>query len=147
MTDEFFSCSVSGEILHELVPDKTAEQWALWLRNSRNQSRRVHYRIPFVRMAGGVFYDPEELRKFADWENNRRLGKIKLTGRAAEVMRAFGIGEATGGATGRQWKGASADRKDGVIQFVIADPLLVFAMTPEQALDLSCELKKAANNE
>ena len=55
-TMELLSNSVSAALLSELLTGKTEEQWMLWLNNNRNQSRRVPYRLPFERMAGGVFY-------------------------------------------------------------------------------------------
>jgi hypothetical protein len=130
------------------MPDKTAEQWRLWLQNNRNQSRRVSYRIPFERMAGGVFYRREELVKFAEWEKARQLGTIKLTGRAAEVLQAFGIGEKGSTTQGRRFKGGSVNLAVDAacvpfVQAIINEPLIVFAMSADQAIDFGKELVEA----
>jgi hypothetical protein len=148
MADELLSGSVAGEILHEQMPDKTAEQWRLWLQNNRNQTRRVSYRIPFERMAGGVFYRRDELAKFAEWERARQLGTIKLTGRAAEVLQAFGIGEKGSTTQGRRFKGGSANlvvdaAGEVFVQTIINEPLMVFAMSADQAIDFGKEMAEA----
>lgn len=146
---ELLSSGVAAEILNELMPDKTPGQWALWLQNNRNQTRKVSYRIPFERMGGGVFYRREELAAFADWEKGRELGVVKLSNRAAEALRAFGIGEQGGGAQGRRFKGASAnpqtanDGSGAFVQVIIEEPLMVFALTPDQAIEFAKELGEA----
>ncbi|MGT2505930.1 hypothetical protein [Cupriavidus basilensis] len=148
--DELLSSSVAAEILSEQMPDKTPGQWALWLQNNRNQTRKVSYRIPFERMGGGgVFYRREELAAFTDWEKGRALGVVKLSSRAAEALRAFGIGEQGGGTQGRCFKGASVNLQtsnDGggaFVQVVIEEPLMVFALRPDQAIEFGKELAKA----
>lgn len=146
MTDELLSNSFAAQVLCELLPEKNAEQWALWLQNNRNQSRRVSYRIPFERMAGGVFYHREELAKFAEWEKSRQLGSIKLTGRAAEVVRAFGIGTASGSTTGRKLSVTGINQQTDVatgkhfIQLVTDDPLMVYRLEVDQAKQIGLEL-------
>lgn len=139
MTDELFSSSLAAQVLSELVVGKTTEQWALWLQNNRNQSRRVPYRIPFSRMAGGVFYNPEELTKFAEWEKSRQLGRIKLTGRAAEVLQAYGINTTAGSTTGRKLKvsgiNPQIDQATGTpyVQLIADDPLMVYRLELAEA--------------
>lgn len=149
MTVELLSNSVAAATLAELSPEKTEAQWLHWLQNNRNQSRSVPYRVPFERMAGGVFYRLEELVQFLDWEKSRQLGTIKLSGRAAEAMRAFGVGEPGGGSHGRQWKGGDANlanSQDRVsVQVIINEPLLVFSLTPEEALEFASRLVDAGN--
>lgn len=149
MADEFLGNSVTAECLNELLPERTAEQWALWLQNNRNQSRRAAYRIPFERIAGGVFYRREELAKFAEWEKSRRLGRIKLTGRAAEVLQAFGIGTAGGSIAGRKLNVTSItpqiDPASGkpFVQLVTDDPLMVYRLGLDQAKNIASELNEA----
>jgi len=149
MTIELLSNSVAALTLAELSPEKTEAQWLHWLQNNRNQSRSVPYRVPFERMAGGVFYRREELVLFLDWEKSRQLGTIKLSGRAAEAMRAFGVGEPGGGSQGRKWKGGDANLASSQgrvsVQVIINEPLLVFSLTSEEALDFARRLVDAAN--
>lgn len=148
MTDELLSNNVAAQVLCELLPDKTSEQWLLWLQNNRNQSRRVSFRIPFERMAGGVFYRREELAKFAEWDKSRQLGTIKLTGRAAEVMRAFGIGSG-GSTTGRKLKvtgiNPQIDEATGkpFIQLITDDPMMVYRLELFEAKSIASELNEA----
>jgi hypothetical protein len=136
---ELLSNSMAAKLLHELMSDKSAEQWEVWLRNNRKPERRVTYHVPYVKLGGGVFYDREELAKFAEWEKGRQLGSIKLTGRAAEVMRAFGIGEKGGSTTGRKLKvtgiNPQVDEATGkpFIQFVVDDPLMVYRVEVEES--------------
>lgn len=143
--------SLAARTLHEVFPDKTPEQWTLWLQNNRNQARSVPYRIPFERMHGGVFYEVAQLNRFADYEKSRQLGTIKLTGRAAEAMQAFGIGEAGGGTYGRKLAYSvqlGFEEDDSSRQFVrlmIERPLGVFRLEAEEAEALAAELLDVAN--
>lgn len=147
MIEELLNNSMTAQVLSERLQDKTPEQWAGWLQNNRNQSRRVPYRIPFQRISGGIFYARDELDKFVEFEKQRQGGAIKLTGRAAEVLQAYGTGTSSGTAYGRRWKGASAslgNGNDGVfVQAILNEPLLVFAMTPDQAIEFGTELAEA----
>jgi len=149
MTEELLSNSVTAQTLFEALPDKTLEQWTLWLQNNRNPARRTPYRIPYVKMGGGVFYRTEELEKFVEWEKARRLGSIKLTGRAAEALRAFGIGEAGGGTTGRKLNvtgiNPQVDSVSGLpyVQIITSDPLMVYRVEVEQAREIVRELSEA----
>lgn len=144
---EFLSRQAASEWLAEQLPDKSVNQWALWLRNNANVARHTIYRIPVVAIGRGAFYTPDELAKFAEFEKARQFGQLKLTGRAAELFHAIGVG--TEGATGmgRKWKGgtANAAARDGavVVQAVIDEPLLIFVMTPEQAIEFGRELLEA----
>ena len=146
MVEELLNNNVAATVLSELLNDKTPEQWAVWLQNNRNQSRRVPYRIPFERMAGGIFYHREELAKFAEWEKSRQLGTIKLTGRAAEVVRAFGIGKSGGSTTGRKLNitGINPQIDDVTgkpyVQLITDDPLMVYRLEVSEARSLANEL-------
>lgn len=146
--DELLSNSMAAQMLAERLSERSAEQWRLWLQNNRNQSRQALYRVPFVRMGGGTFYAPDELEKYVEFEQFRQLGTVKLSGRAAEALRAFGIGEQGGGSLGRHFKGGSAnphpDHKGSTfVQAIIDEPLTVYAMTPEQAIAFGKELVEA----
>jgi len=145
---EYLINTVTAKTLSEELPNKTFEQWMLWLQNNRNMARRAPYRIPYERMSGAVLYKSEEISKFIEWEKSRHIGKFKTTGRAAEVMRAFGIGEASGGANGRKLKcsinpQASQANNKAFIQMIIDDPLLVFKLDISQAEDLCKEMQEA----
>jgi hypothetical protein len=147
---DLLSNSMTAQTLHERLPGKTVEHWMTWLQNNRNQSRRVAYRIPFERMAGGVFYLQEEVERFVEWERGRQLGTVKLTGRAAEAVRAFGIGEASGGATGRRLNISAVlpmiDDATGqpFVRVIANDPLLVYRLEPHEAARLAKELLEAS---
>jgi hypothetical protein len=148
MSQELLSASVAAEVLAEILPDRNPAQWELWLRNNRNQARKAVYRIPVQRISNGAFYTRDELAKFAEWEKGRRLGKVTVTGRAAEVMRAFGIGEASGGAHGRRLS-CSVNVQPGeagtapYVQLIVNDPLLVFRLDADDLADLIKELTEA----
>ncbi|WP_438281839.1 hypothetical protein [Pseudomonas alabamensis] len=149
MTEELLSNSVAAQLLHDLGPEKTPEQWMHWLQNNRNQSRTVPYRIDFERMAGGVFYRQEDLVAFIEWDKSRKLGTLKLTGRAAEAMRAYGIGEKGGGATGRRFKVTDINPQveNGVpyIQLVTNDPLMVYRLEIDEADTIIQEMAEAVS--
>jgi hypothetical protein len=136
-TQELLNTNAGADLLAALLPERDAAQWALWLRNNRNQSRRASYRIPLTHLSGAAFYQRTELEKFAEWEKARKEGAIKLTGKAAEVARAFGIGEQGGGAFGRTWKGATVTpglgKEEVFIQTLIREPFMVFEMNPDEA--------------
>ncbi len=149
MTEDFLSNALAAQRLAEIIPDKSAEQWALWLQNNRNQSRRVPYRIPFERIAGGVFYRPDDLAHYAEWEKSRQLGNMKLTGRAAEVIRAFGIGTGGGSTTGRKLKVTGINpqfdeaTRTVFIQLITDDPLMVYRIELSEAKQIARDLIEA----
>ena len=147
METELFSRSVAAEWLAQRLPEKTPEQWALWLRNNANTARRAVYRVPVETLGRGSFYLPEELKKFVEFEKSRQLGAIKLTGRAAEMLQAFGTGTRHGTTHGRRWCGGTVNlaKSDEAVfvQTIISEPLTVFAMTAEQATEFGRELIEA----
>ena len=149
---ELLSSKLAAERLHEALPGHSIKYWQQWLTNNRNHSRRTVYRIPFHNVIGmrSAHYEPEELKKFIEFEKTRQLGKIELKGRAAEVLRAYGIGEQKGGITGRQWEASIIPQVDEVtqspyIQIILNDPFLIFRLEIEQAEKLSCELIDGLN--
>lgn len=149
MVEELLGNSMAAQVLSEQFQGKTPDQWSGWLQNNRNQSRRVPYRIPFQRISGGIFYSSEELGKFIEFEKQRQLGTIKLTGRAAEVLKAFGVGTQGGGTTGRKLKvGGINPQIDQVtgkpyIQIITDDPLMVYRLEPGEAKSIAKELSEA----
>lgn len=148
--EELWGNLVAAEFLSKHLTDRDVDQWALWLRNNRNQSRHVPYRIAFERISNATFYRPEELAKFLEWEKSRQLGVMKLTGRAAEVMRAFGIGSSAGSTTGRKLTIVGIhDQIDDItgepfVQLITSDPLMVYRLDRDQARKLATELLDAA---
>ncbi|HDU2647843.1 TPA: hypothetical protein U5D81_001523 [Yersinia enterocolitica] len=144
---ELLSSKLAAEHIHTALPGNSVKYWLQWLTNNRNQSRRAFYRIPFHNIIGmrSAHYDPEEINKFVEFEKKRQLGSIELKGRAAEVLRAYGIGEKNGGITGRKWVANIMPQVDELtkvpyIQILLDDPLLVFRLDIEQAEMLSNEL-------
>lgn len=150
MTEELLSTAVAAEALHELDSSKTVDQWAYFLQNNRNRARKVGYRIPFDKIAGAAFYQRGELLKFVEWDRARQIGTIKLTGRAAEVVQAFGIGSKGGSATGRALQVSSVhlqvDPASGkpFVQVITAEPLMVYRMEASDAKAFAAELVEAA---
>ena len=148
--DELLNSAVSSELLSELLPEKDAGQWLYWLSNNRNPARPVSVRIPFEKFAGGVFYRREELVKFAEFERSRKLGTIKLTGRAAEVVQAFGIGTAHGSATGKRLDNPTVTlqidqgTRKRYVQLITANPLSVYRIELDTALALGKDLVEVA---
>lgn len=144
--EELLSTQGAAECLSRQLPTKTAKQWALWLRNNRNTARRAIYRVPSEQIGRSAFYSQEELAKFAEWEKIRQLGTLKLTGRAAEVMQAYGIGTASGGRTGRKLKvtgiNPQVDQATGktYIQIIADDPLMVYRLELDEAKAIAKEL-------
>lgn len=149
MIDEVMNSNVAGDVLHELMPDKPADEWAIWLRNNRNQSRQVSYRVPFERISNGAFYRKEDLAEFAAWEKSRQLGTLKLSPRAKEALEAFGVGIATGSTTGRKLTvtgiNPQVDEATGktFIQMIFSDPLRVYRVELGQAEAVAKELNEA----
>lgn len=149
MDDDLLSHGVAAQMLSEQLTEKNPEQWALWLQNNRNQLRKVSFRIPFVKMAGGVFYRREDIANFVELEKSRQLGTIKLTGRAKEALNAFGIGTAGGSTTGQKLTVSGinpvVDQATGkiFIQVIFSDPLRVYRVELDQAEAVANQLEEA----
>jgi len=141
-----YNTNAAAEFLDEQIEGKSKSYWYQRLTNSRKSDRKDAFAPPFEMMGRMVIYSEEELIKFVKLEKSRRLGKIDLSDRAVEALRAFGMGEQGGGSQGRKWAGASAnslvsvDGKSIVVQAIINEPLMVFAMSPEQAISFGQEL-------
>lgn len=150
-TERLLDSKAAGGWLNEALPDKTPAQWALWLRNNRNQSREASYRVNARRFSGKACYLLKDLEKFVVWEKSRLLGTVKLTGRAAELMLAFGMGEAGGGNYGRklaysvQLAFEEDDPSKQFVRLMIERPLGVFRLDADEAEGLAKDLRSAAN--
>lgn len=147
MHDELLSTQAAAEYLAKELPTKTEDRWALWLRNNRNQSRSAIYRIPVIHVGRPAFYNPQDLDAFIEFERRMQAGALPLSGRAKQALQAFGLGEPGSTGLGRQWKGGSANlaasENDALVQLVITEPLMVFALSPEQAQAIGRELLEA----
>ncbi|HRP25450.1 MAG TPA: hypothetical protein PK205_16505 [Promineifilum sp.] len=143
-TPELLSRQAAAERLAQQLPDKNAEQWALFLRNNANTARQAFYRLPVERIGRSSFYREGELSKFIEFEKARQIGTLKLSGRAAQALQAFGIGQKGGSTKGRQWKGGSAnlinEGESITVQAIINEPLTVFVMTPAEAIEFGRDL-------
>lgn len=144
MSNELLNTQAAADWLDKAIPGESPSYWSGVLINNRRNDRPQVYKLPLTRVGKGAFYTVEALNSYADFEKSRRLGSIKLTGRAAEALHAYGIGQG-GSTTGRPWKGAAVtlqtDEAGGVfVQLVVREPLTVFRMEPQQALDLGEEL-------
>ena len=137
--EHLYGNSQAAQFLSRQLPDKTPDQWELWLRNNRNQARKAVYRIDAVHISNRSFYRQQELTKFVGWERSRRLGVMKLTGRAAEALRAYGVGTANGSTTGRKLEVLGIHEqvdpvtKERYVQLTIDNPLMVYRLDLEQA--------------
>jgi hypothetical protein len=129
----------AAELLAQQFEGRSVKQWTLYLFNNANKSRSVGYRIPVEYAVRSPFYRLAELEKFVEFERQRRAGKINLTGQAAEIFKACVI-NAGKTSKGRLWKSGSVEYKDGVIQLVTNDPFMVFALTPEEAIEFGQQL-------
>jgi hypothetical protein len=140
MTD-LFNTNAAADFLNAAVPGESASYWNQRLVNARRSDRQQPFAIPFSTVGKACFYEQSDLEQFAEFEKSRRLGKVKLSGRAAEALRAFG-----GFPQGRPFKGGSAyllpsETPGGtLVRATINEPLTVFAMTPEQAIEFGKEL-------
>lgn len=150
--EQLYGNSQAAQFLSRQLPDKTPEQWELWLRNNRNQARKAVYRIDVVHISNRSFYRPQELAKFIEWEKSRRLGVMKLTGRAAEALRAYGIGTATGSTTGHKLEVLGIHEqtdevtKERYVQLITGTPLMVYRLDLDQAGDIARKLLQAAGS-
>jgi hypothetical protein len=147
MRDELLSTQAAAEHLARELPTKTETQWALWLRNNRNHSRSAIYRVPVVHVGRPAYYKPKDLAEFIDFERRMQAGAMPLSGRAKQALQAFGLGEPGSTGMGRKWRGANANlavgEKGALVQFVVSEPLMVFALSPEQAQAIGRELLEA----
>lgn len=148
-THNLLSRSAAAEWLALQLTDKGAEQWALFLRNNANHARRAFYRIPVVPVGRNAFYELPELGKFVEFEKSRQLGELKLTGRAAEALCAFGVGTASGSTTGRKIQlTAITPQTDSVtgarfVQIIMDDPLRVYRVDVAEAKGIVRQLMAA----
>lgn len=148
---EFVTTADASKYLVDAVPGETEQYWSRRLTNLRRADRTQPYELNFCKYDGKTgLYKQQDIVAFAEFEKTRRLGEMKLTGRAAAALRAFGVGEPGGGSRGREFNGsANLQPADGghppIVQLIINNPLLVFALSPARAWALGNELIESAN--
>lgn len=146
MHEDLLSTQAAAELVASEIHEAAGvTYWARYLTNNRRDDRNPPHRVSFQRLGACAFYRREDLAAFIEFEKKRRLGIRTLSGRAAEVMRAYGIGEAGGGTTGRRLDCTINPQVDPVtgapyVQLVINDPLLVYRVDIAQAKALCTEL-------
>jgi hypothetical protein len=149
---ELLNSKAAAEWLNEALPGESVGYWQRWLTNNRSQTRRVPYRIPFQTVVGfkAAHYGVDELARFVEFEKQRQLGSVTLTGRAAEVMRAYGIGEKGGSTTGRKLKVSGIhpqvdETGKPYVQLITDDPLMVYRIEVADAVAVLKELSAAVD--
>lgn len=148
--ENLVSAELAAGVLAEALPERTAQQWASWLRENRNLSKKAVYRIPLVKMGRQVFYSRAELSEFARFHQQLRIGDVRPTGRTAEMLAAFGVGMG-GSRTGYAWPQATVraaiDEVTGApfVQVNLPSPHpTVYRLDPTQAASLAATLADAA---
>lgn len=150
-TQTLLTTQAAGDWLHEAIPDESPAYWRHVLINNRRQDRRPPHRIPFGTLGRAAVYTVEALQAFAEFEKSRRLGEMKLTGRAAEALQAFGIGTGAGSTTGRKLQltaiNPQIDEASGkpFVQLVMNDPLRVYRVEVKEAKQIARQLIDAIN--
>ena len=148
---ELVSAEQASAVLADALSERTAPQWASWLRENRNHSKKAIYRIPLVKMGRQVFYCRNELAEFIRFHQQLRVGDVRPTGRVAEVLGAFGVGMG-GSSTGYAWPQtttvcAAVDEATGApfVQVRVPSPRpTVYRLDPNQAVKLAATLADAA---
>lgn len=149
--EELVSAEQAAGVLADALPERTPPQWASWLRENRNHSKKAIYRIPLVKMGRQVFYSRNELAEFIRFHRQLRVGDVRPTGRVAEVLGAFGVGMG-GSSTGYAWPQtatvyAAVDEATGApfVQVRVPSPRpTVYRLDPSQAVKLAATLADAA---
>lgn len=148
--EELISAELAAGVLSETLPERTAPQWASWLRENRNHSKKAIYRIPVVKMGRQVFYRRHELNEFVRFHQQLRIGDVRPTGRVAEMLSAFGVGMG-GSSTGYAWPqatvSAAVDEATGApfVQLSVPSPRpTVYRLDPSQATGLAAALVDTA---
>jgi hypothetical protein len=148
---ELYSTKGAAGFLSSALPDGgDSAYWSSVLVNNRRIDRTQVHRIPFSRIGKGVFYTPEDLARFVDFEKARRVGSIKLSGRATEALQAFGIGEKCGSAAGRRFEVAGVTRQvdeatgKSFVRLITTEPLMIYRLELDEAKAIAKQLMDAA---
>jgi hypothetical protein len=143
---DLYNTQAAGELLQSQLQEHEG-YWQQFLTNNRRADRTPPYRIPFTRLGKAALYSREELAKFLAWEKSRRIGEIKLTGRAAEIIHMYGIGQSGGSNHGRELSynvtfQFDEVRREFYIAMQIDEPLLMFKLPMTQAKNLRDDLSE-----
>lgn len=141
MNQEMTAAAAAGYLADRL--GGKLDLWKTWLANDRRPGRAGL--VPPLQGPGRPKYQQGALDAFIDAERAKRLKASGPAGRASEVMAAFGIGQEGGSSTGRALSCQVVGQLDeadgsGFVQLVIASPLLVFRLSPDQARALAASL-------
>jgi hypothetical protein len=144
------SCTEAADLLHTEIYERDG-YWYRFLLNNRRKDRDPPYRIPHSIVRGHISYSLDALFEFIEWERRRRLGTVKLTGQAAQLITAYGVGEAEARVVRSQLKCSFSLHVDSRskrrnIQLVIESPLSVFQLTLREAKLVARELDTAIRN-
>ena len=155
-SDSIFNTQAAAEFLSELMPNQSVSYWYQWLTNSRKTNRKQPFTIPFTAAGRVVFYEQDDLVKFAELQRQRahNAGKLRLFGEAAEALRAFAAnrpGSPVDGIYGKSWTDAEVNLRNdehtgsrgAIVQVIIGEHRLMSALTPEQAIEFGQKLVKA----
>lgn len=146
MQDDFLTMAQAVQHLTDQVGDD-AKYWVNKLANLRKPKRASAFPLAFAKKERGIgYYALSDLARLVEHEKHLRLGNLKFTGRAAEVMRAFGINEPGGSPYGRELKTFRVSEAviDGdprtFAQLTVGDPLSVYRIDIEQIENMIAEL-------
>ncbi len=145
MTQEILRSSEVADVLAAELGG-TSTHWHTWLKNDRKPGRKNL--LPPLPGPGRPRYLMVAVEALIAAERARRMQDGQPVGRAAEVMKAFGIGEG-GTNTGRHLEAHVYGQLDehakvGFVQLHVLHPMLMFRLTPDQARQLAAELIEEA---
>lgn len=146
MAQELLNTAQAADWLATRTEGRPPQAWVTWLRNSRNPARKTAFKITPTKIGNDLFWKVADLENLAEFERARELGSIKLSARAAEAIQAMGIGKTGATEQGRLFESGNAnlatDNDTGapIVQLVLASPLAIYRMSPDQAITLGREL-------
>lgn len=123
-------------------------RWTIWLANDRKPGRAQYLRVEPG--PGRPRYARSVVDAYVDAQRAKRLREQGPSGRAVEVLEAFGIGTEAGSSTGRRFSAQvlpQLDEGTGVpfVQLITASPLAVYRLSVTQAREVAAELTDAAD--
>lgn len=149
--NKFLETRAAAQYLHGQLPGQDLKFWSLKLVNLRRKDRPRPFTLDFAKVEGKAgFYSEDDLNRYVEYEKARRTEKPRLTGRAAELTRAFGLGEADGGSYGRklayniQLGFEEGDATRQFVRLMIERPLGVFRLDADEADALAKDLQETA---
>lgn len=125
------------------------QHWENWLKNDRRSDRIG--KIPTAPLPGRPRYMRPDLDEFIDGERGSRLRETGGAGRLSEVISALGLDSIDGSRYGRRLEITvrgqlmDSDTRAPFVQVVIASPLLVYCLSPNQAKEIAEQLLAEAD--